>query len=96
LSKRANLDEPFLKDRACMNTTETRPLPNAADKAALKTIATRIIRACPSLQDTAHEVASNLLKKHAITGLGRPRCHVFNHRHRTDREGVGRCTRPGH
>lgn len=52
-----------------MNSTETRPLPNAADKAALKAIATTVIRTCPSLQDTAHEVASNLLKKYAITGL---------------------------
>ncbi|KAA0971543.1 membrane-targeted effector domain-containing toxin [Pseudomonas sp. ANT_H12B] len=52
-----------------MNSTETRPLPNAADKAALKVIATTVIQTCPSLQDTAHEVASNLLKKYAITGL---------------------------
>jgi hypothetical protein len=52
-----------------MNTTETRPLPNAADKAALKAIATCVIQTCPSLQDTAHEVASDLLKKYAITGL---------------------------
>lgn len=52
-----------------MNPTETRPLPNAADKAALKAIATRVIKTCPSLQDTAHEVAGNLLKKYGITGL---------------------------
>ncbi|WP_247255907.1 membrane-targeted effector domain-containing toxin [Pseudomonas moorei] len=52
-----------------MNLNETRPLPNAADKAALKAIATRIVRTCPGLQDTAHEVASDLLKKSGITGL---------------------------
>ncbi|MFU2329828.1 membrane-targeted effector domain-containing toxin [Pseudomonas sp. NFX98] len=52
-----------------MSSTETRPLPNAADKAALKAIATTIIQTCPSLQDTAHEVAADLLKKYAITGL---------------------------
>jgi hypothetical protein len=61
-----------------MNTTETRPLPNAADKAALKAIATRVIQTCPSLQDTAHEVASDLLKKYAITGLDPDR--VYFHR----------------
>lgn len=52
-----------------MNTNETRPLPNAADEVALQAIAIRIIRTCPSLQDTAHEVASNLLKKSGIAGL---------------------------
>ncbi|MDD0970390.1 MULTISPECIES: membrane-targeted effector domain-containing toxin [Pseudomonas] len=51
-----------------MNPIETRPLPNAADKAALKAIATRVVTACPSLQDTAHEVASNLLDKFGIVG----------------------------
>ncbi|WP_448725117.1 membrane-targeted effector domain-containing toxin [Pseudomonas farris] len=52
-----------------MNPTEIRPLPNAADKAALKAIATTVIQTCPSLQDTAHEVASDLLKKYDIVGL---------------------------
>ncbi|MFY0731573.1 membrane-targeted effector domain-containing toxin [Pseudomonas sp. NFX15] len=52
-----------------MTPTDTRPLPNTADKAALKAIATRIIQTCPSLQDTAREVAGNLLKKYGITGL---------------------------
>lgn len=52
-----------------MNPNETRPLPNAADKAALKAIATTVIQTCPSLQDTAHEVASDLLKKSGITDL---------------------------
>ena len=52
-----------------MNPTETRPLPNAADKEALKAIAKSVIQTCPGLQDTAHEVASNLLRKSGITGL---------------------------
>ncbi|MBV4462186.1 hypothetical protein KVG95_02430 [Pseudomonas sp. SWRI79] len=52
-----------------MNPIETRPLPNAADKAALKAIATSVIQTCPSLQDTAHDVASDLLKKYDIVGL---------------------------
>jgi len=52
-----------------MSSNENRPLPNAADKIALKAIATRVIQACPSMQDTAHEVASDLLKKYGISGL---------------------------
>lgn len=59
----------FSRKESAMSSTESRPLPNAADKAALKTIATTIIQTCPSLQDTAHEVAADLLKKYAITGL---------------------------
>lgn len=51
-----------------MNPIETRPLPNAADKAALKAIAVNVVNACPSLQDAAHEVASQLLVKFGITG----------------------------
>lgn len=51
-----------------MTPIETRPLPNAADKAALKAIAVKVVTACPSLQDTAHEVASNLLDKFGIVG----------------------------
>ncbi|WP_448091075.1 membrane-targeted effector domain-containing toxin [Pseudomonas azerbaijanoccidentalis] len=52
-----------------MNPTDTRPMPNAADKAALKAIVTRVIQTCPSLQDTAREVAGDLLKKHGLTNL---------------------------
>ena len=52
-----------------MNPNETRPLPNAADKAALKVIAKSVIQTCPSLQGTAHEAASDLLKKTGLTGL---------------------------
>lgn len=45
------------------------PLPNVADKAALEAIATTVIQNCPSLQDAAHQVASDVLKKHEINGL---------------------------
>jgi hypothetical protein len=51
-----------------MNPIETRLLPNAADKAALKAIAVKVVTACPSLEDTAHEVASQLLAKFGVTG----------------------------
>ncbi|MGE8066028.1 dermonecrotic toxin domain-containing protein [Pseudomonas sp. NPDC089569] len=61
-----------------MSPNETRPLPNAADKAALKAIATSIVQTCPSLQDAAHEVAADLLKKYGITGLDPDR--VYFHR----------------
>ncbi|WP_095051295.1 membrane-targeted effector domain-containing toxin [Pseudomonas sp. Irchel s3b2] len=61
-----------------MNSTETRPLPNAADKAVLKAIATTVIQTCPGLKDTAHEVAGDLLKKYGITGLDPD--HVYFHR----------------
>lgn len=52
-----------------MNLSEIRPLPNAADKATLKTIAATVVPACPSLQDAAHEIASNLLKQHGLSTL---------------------------
>jgi hypothetical protein len=45
----------------------TEALPNAADKEQLKTIAPVIIAACPGLQEEAHAVASEILKKHGIT-----------------------------
>lgn len=64
-----------------MNPIETRPLPNAADKVALKAIATQVINACPSLQDTAHEVASQLLVKYGVTGLDPDK--VYFHRFKT-------------
>lgn len=64
-----------------MSPTQPRPLPNAADKAALKAIATTVIQTCPSLQDTAHEVASDLLKKYGIVGLDPDR--VYFHRFTT-------------
>ncbi|QVW24389.1 membrane-targeted effector domain-containing toxin [Pseudomonas hormoni] len=52
-----------------MNSPENRPLPNAADKAALKTIAATVVHSCPSLQDTAHQVASELLKKQGLQDI---------------------------
>ncbi|RKS17849.1 hypothetical protein BJ917_5031 [Pseudomonas sp. WPR_5_2] len=64
-----------------MNTIEIRPLPNAEDKAALKVIAAHVVKACPSLQDTAHEVATNLLVKHGIVDLDPDQ--VYFHRFKT-------------
>ncbi|MCU1761240.1 membrane-targeted effector domain-containing toxin [Pseudomonas sp. 14P_8.1_Bac3] len=52
-----------------MNSVEPRPLPNAADMAALKVLAAHVILACPSLHDTAHEVAAELLVKHGLEHL---------------------------
>jgi len=52
-----------------MNSPAIRPLPNAADKAALKVIAATVVQSCPSLQDVAHEVASDLLKKKGLAHL---------------------------
>lgn len=68
----------FSRNEHVMNSNQNRPLPNAADKAALKAIATRIIQTCPSLQDTAHNVAADLLKKYGIIGLDPDR--VYFHR----------------
>lgn len=61
-----------------MNSTEPRPLPNAADKATLKAIANKVILACPGLQDVAHEIASDLLKQHGIPHLDPD--HIYFHR----------------
>jgi hypothetical protein len=64
-----------------MNPAEHRALPNAADKAALKVIAAQVVRACPSLNDTAHAVACELLVRHDLPGLDPD--HVYFHRFRT-------------
>lgn len=64
-----------------MNPIETRSLPNAADKAALKNIAAQVVKACPSLQDTAHEVAAQLLEKYGVAGLDPDK--VWFHRFKT-------------
>jgi hypothetical protein len=69
---------PFLKEEESMNSPETRLLPNAADKAALKAIAASVVQSCPSLQDTAHEVASDLLKQQGLQGIDPNR--VYFHR----------------
>jgi hypothetical protein len=52
-----------------MNSPATRPLPNAADKAVLKKIAATVVQSCPSLQDVAYEVATNLLKEKGLPDL---------------------------
>ncbi|MHC8403987.1 MULTISPECIES: membrane-targeted effector domain-containing toxin [unclassified Pseudomonas] len=63
-----------------MSSITAAPMPNASDKATLKAIAARIVTACPSLQDTAHEVASGLLTKYGVTGLDPDQ--VYFHRFR--------------
>lgn len=77
-SERAMLTSPILKEGNTMNSAQTRPLPNAADKAALKAIAATVIQSCPGLQDTAHEVASDLLKQQGLHDLDPD--HVYFHR----------------
>ncbi|AZF07198.1 membrane-targeted effector domain-containing toxin [Pseudomonas sp. R5-89-07] len=52
-----------------MKTTESRILPNAADKAVLKQLASMVVQTCPSLHDSAHTVARELLEKHNLHGL---------------------------
>ncbi|HEF4758588.1 TPA: membrane-targeted effector domain-containing toxin [Pseudomonas putida] len=64
-----------------MNPIETRHLPNAGDKAALKVIATHVVKACPSLHDTAHEVAANLLVKYGVADLDPDQ--IYFHRFKT-------------
>lgn len=64
-----------------MNPIETRSLPNAADKAALKVMATHVVKACPSLQDAAHEVATDLLVKYDVADLDPDQ--VYFHRFKT-------------
>ncbi|MHC8304422.1 membrane-targeted effector domain-containing toxin [Pseudomonas sp. PB3P13] len=64
-----------------MNSIEARTLPNAADKAALKIMAAQVVTACPSLHDTAHEVAATLLTHHGVAGLDPDQ--VYFHRFKT-------------
>lgn len=64
-----------------MSPIDSPPLPDSADKEALKEITTRLVQACPSLHDTAHEVATGLLVKYGIEGLDPDR--VYFHRFRS-------------
>ncbi|WP_242489266.1 DUF6543 domain-containing protein [Pseudomonas sp. TH08] len=61
-----------------MNAPESRPLPNAADKAALKLIAATVVQTCPSLHDAAHQVARELLELKGLTDIDPDR--VYFHR----------------
>lgn len=47
----------------------TEALPNAGDKEQLNIIAPVVVTACPGLQEEAHAVASEILKKHGITDM---------------------------
>ncbi|KAB0498774.1 membrane-targeted effector domain-containing toxin [Pseudomonas vancouverensis] len=61
-----------------MNPSHTHTLPNAADKAALQTIAATVVASCPGLQDSAHQVASDLLTRQGLSDLDPD--HVYFHR----------------
>lgn len=61
-----------------MTAPERRLLPNAADKTALKALATTIVRTCPGLFDAARQVASELLVAKGLSGLDPDR--VYFHR----------------
>ncbi|MGY1891450.1 membrane-targeted effector domain-containing toxin [Pseudomonas sp. SDT291_1_S447] len=63
-----------------MNTPERRLLPNAADKASLRAIATSLVQACPSLLEAAREVALQLLIDKGLPGLDPDR--IYFHRFR--------------
>ncbi|RON78354.1 membrane-targeted effector domain-containing toxin [Pseudomonas fluorescens] len=64
-----------------MYATQQSPLPNAADKAALKRIAYTVVQNCPGLQDAAHEAARDLLEAKGLSSLDPD--HVFFHRFKT-------------
>ena len=61
-----------------MTSPQRPPLPNAADKATLKRIATQVILDCPGLNDTAHEVATTILKHKGVHDIDPD--HVYFHR----------------
>lgn len=61
-----------------MTAPERRLLPNAADKTALKALATTIVQTCPGLFEAARQVASELLVAKGLSGLDPDR--VYFHR----------------
>ena len=64
-----------------MTAPERRLLPNAADKTALKAIATTIVQNCPSLLDAARQVAIELLTDKGLSSLDPDK--VYFHRFKT-------------
>lgn len=64
-----------------MYATQQSPLPNAADKAALKRIAYTVVQNCPGLQDAAHEAARDLLEAKGLPSLDPDQ--VYFHRFKT-------------
>jgi hypothetical protein len=64
-----------------MYATPKSPLPNAADKAALKRIAYTVVQNCPGLQDAAHEAARDLLEAKGLSSLDPDQ--VYFHRFKT-------------
>ncbi|MFJ2486006.1 membrane-targeted effector domain-containing toxin [Pseudomonas sp. NPDC087639] len=63
-----------------MNAPERRLLPNAADKASLKAIATTLVHTCPSLLEAAREIALQLLIDKGLSDIDPDR--VYFHRFR--------------
>jgi hypothetical protein len=64
-----------------MYATQPSPLPNAADKAALKRIAYTVVQNCPGLQDAAREAARDLLEAKGLSSLDPDQ--VYFHRFKT-------------
>jgi hypothetical protein len=64
-----------------MYATQPSPLPNAADKAALKRIAYTVVQNCPGLQDAAHQAARDLLEAQGLSSLDPDQ--VYFHRFKT-------------
>lgn len=64
-----------------MYATQPSPLPNAADKAALKRIAYTVVQNCPGLQDAAREAARDLLEAQGLSSLDPD--EVYFHRFKT-------------
>jgi len=64
-----------------MTAPERRLLPNAADKTALKALATTLVTTCPGLYDAARQVASELLMAKGLSDLDPDR--VYFHRFKT-------------
>lgn len=64
-----------------MNAAQQPPLPNPADKAALKRIAFTVVQNCPGLQDAAREAARDLLEAKGLSSLDPDQ--VYFHRFKT-------------
>jgi hypothetical protein len=76
----------FLKDGESMNAHLPPPLPNAADKAALKKIAFTVVQNCPGLQEAAQQAARDLLEANGLSSLDPDQ--VYFHRFKTAQSSV--------
>ncbi|HEX4551858.1 membrane-targeted effector domain-containing toxin [Pseudomonas sp.] len=64
-----------------MDPLSTQTRPNEADQQALEAVAASLVHHCPSLQDSAHQVAADLLAGHGIHDLDPDK--VYFHRFKT-------------